>query len=128
MSKPGVSESVVEDASPSRLGPPGYAVEYGRVVSVVFITQSEADGPTTMEKVRVDDGVFTLPVRGCLVVPLQSPDKREQFLLDVSRGRIDLLKRRHQSRGQLSLESRPLSATGLLKGKHMPASPAVHYP
>jgi hypothetical protein len=33
-------------------------------------------------------------------VPLQSPDKREQFLLDLSRGRIDLLKVKMQNRAR----------------------------
>lgn len=35
-----------------------------------------------------------------LVLPLQSSDKREQFLLDLSRGRIDLLKVTMQNRGR----------------------------
>ena len=35
-----------------------------------------------------------------LVLPLQSADKREQFLLDLSRGRIDLLKVKMQNRGR----------------------------
>ena len=35
-----------------------------------------------------------------LVVPLQSAVKREQFLLDLSRGRIDLLKVKMQNRGR----------------------------
>ena len=35
-----------------------------------------------------------------LVLPLQSPDRREQFLLDLSRGRIDLLKVKMQNRGR----------------------------
>ena len=33
-------------------------------------------------------------------MPLQSADKREQFLLDLSRGRIDLLKVKMQNRGR----------------------------
>ena len=35
-----------------------------------------------------------------LILPLQSPDRREQFLLDVSRGRIDLRKVKLQNRGR----------------------------
>ena len=35
-----------------------------------------------------------------LILPLHSPDKREQFLLDLSRGRIDLLKVKMQTRGR----------------------------
>ena len=34
------------------------------------------------------------------MLSLQSPDKREQFLLDVSRGRIDLLKGAMQNRAR----------------------------
>jgi hypothetical protein len=37
---------------------------------------------------------------GSVVVPLQSRDKREQFLLDISRGRIDLLKGTYQNRAR----------------------------
>jgi hypothetical protein len=35
-----------------------------------------------------------------LVLPLQSSDKREQFLLDISRGRIDLLRGKYQNRAR----------------------------
>jgi uncharacterized protein DUF6978 len=35
-----------------------------------------------------------------LTLPLQSIDKREQFLLDLSRGRIDLVKVKMQNRGR----------------------------
>ena len=34
------------------------------------------------------------------MLPLQSVDRREQFLLDLSRGRIDLLKVKLQNRGR----------------------------
>ena len=35
-----------------------------------------------------------------LVLPLQSADKREHFMLDLSRGRIDLRKVKMQNRGR----------------------------
>lgn len=41
-----------------------------------------------------------LRISGSLIVPLQSPDKREQFLLDIRRGRIDLLKGKYQTRAR----------------------------
>jgi hypothetical protein len=54
-----------------------------------------------MEKHRVTTDHHDFPMGGeSLVLPLQSPDKREQFLLDLSRGRIDLLKVKMQNRGR----------------------------
>ncbi len=45
--------------------------------------------------------ITAIPIWGGLIsVPLQSPDKREQFILDVQRGRIDLLKVTHQNRAR----------------------------
>ena len=58
----------------------------------IHLTQSEAEALIAMEKHRLDDERYAYPTSGSLVVPLQSPDKREQFLLDIRRGRIDLLK------------------------------------
>lgn len=67
----------------------------------IDLTQAEADALIAMEKHRVNDERSDFPVGGqSLVLPLQSPDKREQFLIDVSRGRIDLLKVKMQSRGR----------------------------
>jgi hypothetical protein len=65
------------------------------------ITQAEADALVAMEKHRVNEDRSDFPMGGqSLVLPLQSPDKREQFLLDLSRGRIDLLKVKMQNRGR----------------------------
>ena len=67
----------------------------------VNLTQSEADALIAMEKHRVNDERSDFPMGGqSLVLPLQSPDKREQFLLDLSRGRIDLLKVKMQNRSR----------------------------
>ncbi len=64
-------------------------------------TQDEADALIAMEKHRVKENRYDLPMGGqSLVLSLQSPDKREQFLLDVSRGRIDLLKGTMQNRAR----------------------------
>lgn len=65
------------------------------------LTQPEADALIAMEKHRVNDDRSDFPMGGqLLVVALQSADKREQFLLDLSRGRIDLLKVKMQNRGR----------------------------
>lgn len=59
----------------------------------IHLTQPEADALIAMEKHRLDDERHSYPMSGSLIVPLQSSDKREQFLLDIRRGRIDLLNR-----------------------------------
>ena len=67
----------------------------------VNLTQAEADALIAMEKHRVNSDRHDFPMGGAaLVVPLQSPDKREQFLLDISRSRIDLLKGTYQNRAR----------------------------
>ena len=65
------------------------------------LTQAEADALITMEKHRVNEELSGFPVNGeAIVLPLQSADQREQFLLDLSRGRIDLRKVKMQNRGR----------------------------
>jgi len=65
------------------------------------LTQAEADALIAMEKHRVNEDRNDFPMGGqSLVLPLQSVDRREQFLLDLSRGRIDLLKVKMQNRGR----------------------------
>jgi hypothetical protein len=65
------------------------------------LTQAEADALIAMEKHRVNEDRSDFPMGGqSLALPLQSPDKREHFLLDVSRGRIDLLKVTMQNRAR----------------------------
>ena len=65
------------------------------------LTQAEADALVAMEKHRVNDDQSDFPMGGqSVVLPLQSADRREQFLLDLSRGRIDLLKVKMQNRGR----------------------------
>jgi len=67
----------------------------------INLTQPEADALIAMEKHRVTEDRSDFPLGGeSLVLPLQSSDKREQFLLDLSRGRIDLLKVKMQTRGR----------------------------
>lgn len=65
------------------------------------LTQAEAEALIAMEKHRINEDQSDFPMGGqSLVLPLQSPDKREHFLLDLSRGRIDLLKVKMQNRAR----------------------------
>ena len=65
------------------------------------LTQAEADALIAMEKHRVNEELRDFPANGeVIVLPLQSADQREQFLLDLSRGRIDLRKVKMQTRGR----------------------------
>lgn len=81
----------------------------------INLSQAEADSLFAMEKQRVNDERHTFPIGGkSLNIPLESLDKHEKFLLDRSRGRIDLLKVTMQNRGRkvvvlvrLDLGSRP---------------------
>lgn len=67
----------------------------------INLTQAEADALIGMEKHRANEERSDFPMGGqSVVIPLQSPDRREQFLLDLSRGRIDLLKVKMQNRGR----------------------------
>jgi len=67
----------------------------------INLTQTEADALIAMEKQRIDDARWDYPgLGGSISIPLISQDKRENFLLDVSRGRIDLLKGTYQNRSR----------------------------
>ena len=63
--------------------------------------QAEADALIAMEKHRANEDRHTFPMGGeSLILPLLSPDKREAFLLDLSRARIDLAKVKMQNRAR----------------------------
>jgi hypothetical protein len=67
----------------------------------INLTQAEADALIAVAKVKVNDDVWEYPaLGGSICVPLSSIDRRENFLLDVSRGRIDLLKGTYQNRAR----------------------------
>jgi hypothetical protein len=67
----------------------------------VNLTQAEADALIAIEKHRASDESIDFPTIGqSVTLPLQSADRREHFLLDLSRGRIDLLKVKMQKRGR----------------------------
>ena len=70
-------------------------------MSDLNLTQAEADALIAMEKHRVSDERNDFPMNGqSLSLMLQSSDKREQFLLDISRGRIDLMRGKYQNRAR----------------------------
>lgn len=65
------------------------------------LLQSEADALIALAKVKVSDDPHDYPgTGGSLTVPLMSQDKREEFILDIYRGRIDLLKGTYQNRAR----------------------------
>ena len=65
------------------------------------LTQAEAAALIAMEKHRVTEARSDFPMGGqSLVLALQSADKREQFMLDLRRARIDLRKVKMQNRGR----------------------------
>ena len=67
----------------------------------ILLTQAEADALIAMEKHRVTDDRANFPVGGeSVVLPLQSADKREKFLLDLSSSSINLKKVKMQTRGR----------------------------
>lgn len=67
----------------------------------MHLTQAEADALIAMEKHRVTEAPSDFPMGGqSLVLALQSADKREQFMLDLRRARIDLRKVKMQNRGR----------------------------
>jgi hypothetical protein len=69
-----------------------------------ILTQAEADALLAMDKYRADDTLRDFPeLGGYLSVELISEDKRERFLLDIQRGRIDLSKVTYQNRAHRTI-------------------------
>lgn len=67
----------------------------------IELAQSEADALMGMPKVRTDDQVYAYPgVGGTMQIPLTSEDRREQFWLDIGRGRIEIRRGKYQLRGR----------------------------
>jgi hypothetical protein len=65
----------------------------------IDISQAEADGLIAMEKQCVEDKTFLFPEPGGrLSITLASPDKRENFVLDITRAQIKLTKATYQNR------------------------------
>lgn len=63
--------------------------------------QDEADYLLGLEKRRIDDTEWVYPgAGGGLSIPLVSLDGREQFMLDIRRGRINVAKGSYQNRAR----------------------------
>jgi hypothetical protein len=70
-------------------------------MSSIDLTQAEADSLMAMAKVKNDDAEWDFPNPGSSVsIPLTSKDKRETFMLDIGKGRIDLSKVKYQNRAR----------------------------
>lgn len=70
----------------------------------IVLTQVEADALLALDKSKVDDSAHDYPaVGGYLSLELHSQDKRERFLLDIQRGRIDLSKVTYQNRAHRTI-------------------------
>ncbi len=66
----------------------------------INLTQAEADALMALEKRRMNEDHHHFPLGSKLSIPLESIVGREQFLLDISRGRIDLRKVTFQNRAR----------------------------
>ena len=67
----------------------------------IELPQADADALMAMEKHRTDEKAVNFPAPGDrLVIPLISPDKREHFILDVSRFEIKMTKATYQKRAR----------------------------
>jgi hypothetical protein len=67
----------------------------------VNLSQAEADALIAVPKRRADDEERRFPPPGDrLVIPLVSNDKREDFLLDITRSQINVAKITHQNRAR----------------------------
>jgi hypothetical protein len=67
----------------------------------VNLSQAEADSLLAMETHRAEDSEYDFPQFGqSLTVPLLSADRREDFLLDVNRGMVNIAKIKYQNRAR----------------------------
>lgn len=70
----------------------------------VDISQAEADALIAMEKHCVENKSWLFPEPGGrLAIPLVSPDKRENFILDITRAQIKLKKATYQNRARQAI-------------------------
>ena len=71
------------------------------VMADINLTQDEAESLIAMEKSCVDEKDWVFPPGGDrIAVPLTSLDKRENFMLDVTRAQIKLTKATYQNRSR----------------------------
>jgi hypothetical protein len=79
------------------------------------LTQAEADKLMAMEKRALDQREWLFPgADDRIIVPLTSVDKRESFLLDVTRYRIKLTKATFQNRARVAIVLYRLDIDGAL--------------
>lgn len=71
----------------------------------IDILQAEADVLIAMEKQCVEEKITWLfpDPGGKLAIPLVSPDKRENFVLDITRAQIKLTKATYQNRARQAI-------------------------
>ncbi len=73
-------------------------------MSIIDLTQQEADALIAMDKVRISDERYLFPqLGGSLRIPLKSKDAREEFMLDITRGQINLKKNTFQNRARKAI-------------------------
>jgi hypothetical protein len=69
-----------------------------------YLSQAEADFLISTEKHRLDHKQWDYPgLGGTIRIPMISFDKREHFVLDISRGSINLQKGKYQTRCRQSI-------------------------
>jgi hypothetical protein len=79
-----------------------------RGMADINLTQDEADKLMAMEKRAANQQGWLFPgSRERIVVPLTSTDKRESFMLDVTRDQIKLMKAAFQNRAPRGNHSLP---------------------
>jgi hypothetical protein len=67
----------------------------------LLLTQQEADALLALDKHYLGRERFSFPsLGGSLRIPLHSPDHREEFSLDITRGNIELRKNTFQGRAR----------------------------
>lgn len=73
-------------------------------MSELPLTQAEATALIVVEKNRVDETPYPYPgIGGSVNIPLVSVDKKEEFLLDIGRGYINLTKVTYQLRARVAV-------------------------
>ncbi len=67
----------------------------------INLSQADADQLIAMRKLSANDDECEYPgMGGSLCLPLVSEDKRENFFLDINRGKIELKKGKNQNRAK----------------------------
>jgi hypothetical protein len=79
----------------------------------IDLNQAEANQLMAMPKRASTDGIQQFPsLGGRLVIELESVDKSEDFLLDVTRSRIDFSRINYQNRGRVVVVLKRLDLNG----------------